>query len=102
LCIAIARRHPFINASSGLTAVLLESVGLEKVADQATLGEWLRAQTPESVRRLCKLNSDFVKEVLPESKPSRVRHGGELEVFFDDTENQPLVGGSKPATQLVS
>jgi len=70
----------------GQDAILLESVGLEKVADQTTLGEWLRAQTPESLRRLCKLNSDFVTEVLGESKPARVRHGGELEVFFDDTE----------------
>lgn len=70
----------------GQDAVLLESVGLEKVADQTTLGEWLRAQTPESVRLLCKLNSDFVKEVIAASPPARIRHGGELEVFFDDTE----------------
>lgn len=70
----------------GQDRVLLESVGLEKVADQTTLGEWLRAQTPESVRLLNRLNSDFVKEVLAASKPSRVRHAGELELFFDDTE----------------
>jgi len=70
----------------GQDAVLLESVGLEKVADQTTLGEWLRAQTSESVRLLCELNSDFTKEVLAESKSSRVRHAGELELFFDDTE----------------
>lgn len=70
----------------GQDAVLLESVGLEKVADQTTLGEWLRAQTPASVRRLCQLNSDFVKEVIRASPPARIRHGGELEVFFDDTE----------------
>jgi len=70
----------------GQDAVLLESVGLEKVADEATLGEWLRAQTPESVRLLRKLNSDFVKEAMAESKPARVRHGGELEIFFDDTQ----------------
>lgn len=70
----------------GQDSVLLESVGLEKIADQTTLGEWLRAQTPESVRLLCKLNSDFVKEVMTESKPARVRHGGELEIFFDDTQ----------------
>jgi hypothetical protein len=70
----------------GQDAVLLESVGLEKVADQTTLGEWLRAQTSESVRLLCKLNSDFVTEVIGASKPARVRHGGEMEVFFDDTE----------------
>lgn len=70
----------------GHDAVLLESVGLEKVADQTTLGEWLRAQTRESVRLLCKLNSDFVKEAIKESQPARIRHGGELELFFDDTE----------------
>ncbi len=70
----------------GQDAVLLESVGLEKVADATTLGEWLRAQTPASVRQLGKLNSDFVKEVLACCNPSRVRHGGDLEVFFDDTE----------------
>jgi hypothetical protein len=70
----------------GHDAVLLESVGLDKVADQTTLGEWLRAQSLESVQGLCKLNSDFVTEVIAESKPARVRHGGELEVFFDDTE----------------
>ena len=70
----------------GADAVLLESVGLEKAADQTTLGEWLRSQTDESVRLLCKLNSDIAKEALAQAKPSRVRHGGELEVFFDDTE----------------
>lgn len=70
----------------GQDTVLLESVGLEKVADQTTLGEWLRAQTPESVRRLNRLNSDFVKEVIAASDPARIRHGGELEMFFDDTE----------------
>lgn len=70
----------------GQDAVLLESVGLEKVADQTTLGEWLRAQTPESILGLCKLNSDLVKEVIRDSKPARVRHAGELEIFFDDTE----------------
>jgi len=70
----------------GQDVVLLESVGLEKVADQTTLGEWLRAQTPESILELCKLNSGFVKEVIRGSKPARVRHAGELEIFFDDTE----------------
>ncbi len=70
----------------GADVVLLESVGLEKVADQTTLGEWLRAQTPESVRSLCQLNSDLVKEVNQACAPARIRHGGELEVFFDDTE----------------
>lgn len=93
---AMAAQVIFMLSSGGTTladaerlgqdGVLLESVGLEKVADQTTLGQWLRAQTPESVRGLCKLNSDFTKEVIGESKPARVRHGGELESFFDDTE----------------
>ena len=93
---AMAAQILFTLTSGGITladaerigqdAVLLESVGLEKVADQTTLGECLRAQSSQSVRRLCELNSDFVTEVIGESKPARVRHGGELEVFFDDTE----------------
>lgn len=70
----------------GADAVLLESVGLEKVADQTTLGEWLRAQTPTSVQQLCHLNASFVKEVARECQPARIRQGGEWEVFFDDTE----------------
>ena len=93
---ALAAQIIFMLSSGGTTladaerlgqdAVLLEAIGLEKVADQTTLGEWLRAQTSESVQALCKLNADFVAEVIESAKPSRVRHGGELEVFFDDTE----------------
>ena len=70
----------------GEDVVLLESGGLEKVADQTTLGEWLRAQTVASVQSLCQLNSDFVKEVNQACNPARIRQGGELELFFDDTE----------------
>jgi len=70
----------------GADAVLLEAVGLEKAADQTTLAEWLRAQTPESIRGLCALNAWFVREALRQAAPARVRQGGELEVFFDDTE----------------
>lgn len=70
----------------GADVVLLESVGLEKVADQTTLGEWLRAQTAASVQSLCQLNSDFVNAVNQACTPSRVRQGGEMELFFDDTE----------------
>jgi hypothetical protein len=70
----------------GADGVLLEAVGLEKGADQTTVAEWLRAQTPQSVRRLCELNSTFVKEAVKACAPGRVRQGGELEMFFDDTE----------------
>lgn len=70
----------------GQDPVLLELIGLQKGADESTLGQWLRAQTKESVRALHRLNADFVRDVLAEVKPGRVRHAGQLEVFFDDTE----------------
>jgi hypothetical protein len=66
--------------------VLLEAVGLDKVADECTLAEWLRAQTPETVEALARLNTRFVKAVVEQAEPSRIRHAGQLEVFFDDTE----------------
>jgi len=70
----------------GEDPVLLEAIGLEKTADQTTIAEWLRAQTPESNRHLATLNANFVKAVLAKANPARIRHAGELIVFFDDTE----------------
>ena len=66
--------------------VLMGLLGLKTGADQSTIGEWLRAQTKESVEAMHGLISDFVRWALAEAKAARVRHGGELEVFFDDTE----------------
>ncbi|HPA06829.1 MAG TPA: IS1380 family transposase [Candidatus Hydrogenedentes bacterium] len=66
--------------------VLLEAVGLERAADASTLGEWLRAQTAASVEALGELNARFVRAVLEQARPGRVRHAGQLEVFFDDTQ----------------
>ena len=71
---------------TGKDAVLMGLVGLEKGADESTLGEWLRAQTPESVHALWEINWAFVDEVWALAKPGRVCHGGEEEWFFDDTE----------------
>ena len=70
----------------GKDSVLMGLVGLEKGADQSTLGEWLRAQTPESVRALWEINWAFLDEVWALAKPGRVCHAGEEEWFFDDTE----------------
>jgi hypothetical protein len=70
----------------GQDAVLLALVGLDKGADQTTLGEWLRAQSKESVLELHRLNWDLVKWLLQEAKPGRYRRAGFLDVFFDDTE----------------
>ena len=66
--------------------VLRELLGLEKGADQTTLGEWLRASTPETVRALHRLNAAFVDWSGQQAKPGRWLHAGEVELFFDDTE----------------
>jgi len=66
--------------------VLLELLGLEKGADQTTLGEWLRAATPETVRALHRLNAELVDWASQQAKPGRWLHAGEVELFFDDTE----------------
>jgi hypothetical protein len=61
-------------------------LGLQKGADQTTLGEWLRAQTPESVRVLHRISADFVDWSSQQAKPARWLHAGQVETFFDDTE----------------
>ncbi len=70
----------------GKDRVLTSLVGLEKGADETTLGEWLRAQTPESVRALHRINAEFVDWSSQQAKPGRWLHGGEVENFFDNTE----------------
>jgi hypothetical protein len=50
------------------------------------LGEWLRAQTPESVRALHRINAEFVDWSSQQAQPARWLHAGQAEVFFDDTE----------------
>lgn len=79
VCLADAERL-------GADKVLLESVGLEKTADQTTLAEWLRAQNERSIQGVCAVNAWFVKAVLKQAVAGRVRHAGALELFFDDTE----------------
>ena len=61
-------------------------LGMERWADESTLGEWLRAQNKESLKELWAIIREFVRWSLKKAKPGRVRHGGELEVFFDDTQ----------------
>jgi hypothetical protein len=70
----------------GQDRVLMSLLGLEKGADQTTLGEWLRAQSAESVRALHRLNAQLVDWASAQAKPGRWLHAGEVEVFFDDTE----------------
>jgi len=70
----------------GQDRVLMHLLGLDKGADQTTLGQWLRAQTKESVLDLHRLNAEFVDWASQQAKPGRWLHAGEAEVFFDDTE----------------
>jgi hypothetical protein len=70
----------------GKDKVLMDLLGLQAGADQSTLGEWLRAQTKESVMALHQINAQFVDWSIKEAKPQRWLHGGEAELFFDDTE----------------
>lgn len=70
----------------GKDKVLLDLLGLDKGADQTTLGEWLRAQTKESVLALQQLNWALVDWASQQAKPARWLHGGAVELFFDDTE----------------
>lgn len=70
----------------GQDRVLLDLLGLEKGADQTTLGEWLRAQTPQSVRALHRINAELVDWASGQAKLGRWLHAGEVELFFDDTQ----------------
>jgi hypothetical protein len=70
----------------GKDRVLMALLGLERGADQTTLGEWLRAQTKESILALHRINAQFVDWSRQQAKPGRWLQGGEVEVFFDDTE----------------
>ena len=70
----------------GRDLVLMQMLGLEKGADQTTLGQWLRGQTKESVIALHQINAQLVEWASQQAKPGHWLQGGEVEVFFDDTE----------------
>jgi hypothetical protein len=55
----------------GKDRVLMALLGLARGADQTTLGEWLRAQTPEGVRTLHRINAGFVAWSSQQAKPGR-------------------------------
>src|SRR5690349_4796317 len=61
----------------GQDRVLMDLLGLAKGADQTTLGEWLRGQSPASVRTLHRINADFVDWSSQQAKPGRWLQGGE-------------------------
>lgn len=60
--------------------------GVRKFADQSQVGEWLREQSEQSVAALRQLLHQFVMWVWQQAEPRRLLHGGQREVFFDDTQ----------------
>jgi hypothetical protein len=74
----------------GQDRVLMGLLGLAKGADQTTLGEWLRAQTKESVQALHQINAELVDWSIGQAAPGRWLHAGQAEVFFDDTQIEVL------------
>jgi len=68
-------------------------IGLAKSADQTTLGEYLRAQSKESVLALLELNAQLVDWAWSLTPRARLLHAGWTEYFFDDTEVE--VSGKK-------
>ena len=55
-------------------------------ADQTTVGQWLRAQTPESIAGFWKVIAEFVSWVLERTDARRWTYCGRGEAFFDDTQ----------------
>ena len=65
---------------------LKKALGVVRFADQTQLGEWLRELGQEGLAALNKVSRALVARALELSPAPRVRTGGELEVFFDDTQ----------------
>ena len=63
-----------------------ELLGVDRWAEETTIGEWLRGQSPAGLRELWAVIREFVQWVMKEAAPGRVRRGGQVEVFFDDTQ----------------
>ena len=59
---------------------------MESFADETTLGEWLRAQTPKGIEAFWNLIREFVAWVLKRAEAGRWKYNGRAEVFFDDTQ----------------
>jgi hypothetical protein len=70
----------------GSDKALGQLLGMERWAEETTIGEWLRAQSDVGLREFWSIIREFVGWSIKRAKPSRVRRNGELEVFFDDTQ----------------
>lgn len=72
---------------------------VENFADQTTIGEWLRAQTAETVTAFWAVVREFVRWVKQRAQPQRWQYCGRAEVFFDDTQLE-LTGPSFEAARI--
>jgi hypothetical protein len=59
---------------------------MDSFADESTLGEWLRAQSPESIRAFWQLIHEFIAWAAARVEAARWKYSGRAEVFFDDTQ----------------
>lgn len=75
----------------GTDRALGELLGMERWADDTTLGEWLRKQEREAIKTLWSINRELVGWAMKKANPQRVRRNGKVEIFFDDTQIE--VGG---------
>ncbi len=57
-----------------------------KFADQSQLGQWLRAQSDESIAAVWGLIAEFIEWVIARADAARWTYAGRAEVFFDDTQ----------------
>jgi len=71
-----------LNEDEALKGLL----GVERFADETTLGEWLREVGPAGWQVVRQINRELVGWILDRAKPRRYLHSGRLEGFFDDTQ----------------
>jgi len=70
----------------GEDRALGELLGMERWAEETTIGEWLRGQNEAGLRALWEIIREFADWATKRARPSRVRRDGQVEVFFDDTQ----------------
>lgn len=70
----------------GQDPLVQQLAGMKGFADQTTIGEWLRAQSPQSIAAFWALVREFIGWVLQRASKERWSYQGRVEVFFDDTQ----------------
>ena len=61
-------------------------LGVEKLPDQTSIGEWLRDIGEPGWQALRRISRDFVQWALARAEPGRYQHLGRTECFFEDTQ----------------